>query len=183
MRALRSLTFNEKLAGALLLLFGPVYLFAAVSVGPDSVQTGQEFSAFLLWHVSWVVIAFVAFCAAFATIFLKPAIHSSNLRKLLGRILPLFGMMLGVFLSAVGMDTISNQQKRAFAELHVTELSGPPPRSVIYRQGVPDGGIAIVRSPGDNPEDFAQGLMLDLTGERIKSCEPITEVDWSCYFD
>lgn len=92
-------------------------------------------------------------------------------------------MGVAVLLSSVVMDTFSTRQKKAFAALHERELAGTPPRAVLYSEGIPDGGIAIVRSPGRNPEGFTQTVMLDLTGERIKSCEPVSDIDWACHFD
>lgn len=183
MRFLQSLTFNEKFAVGLLALFCPVYLIAAVLLAPTSVLTGADFSALLLWHICWAVIAVVALCAAVATIFLKPAFHPARLRLHAGRTLPLAGLLAGIVLGSVAMDTISTRQQRTFADQNENALAGIAPRAVVYRQGVPDGGIAIVRSPKRNPEGFTQATMIELTGERIKSCQRISETDWSCHFD
>lgn len=164
MKALREYTFNEKFAAALLVLFGPIYLAAAVWLGPDSVLTGEDFRALLVWHIAWGIIAFVAFCAVIATIFFKPAHQTSRTRMHLGRILPLAAMGAAMLFSSFAMDALSSHQKKAFAELHQHELAGKPPRAVVYREGIPDGGVAIVRSPGRNPEGLTQAVMIDLTG-------------------
>lgn len=179
----RPLSFNEKFAAGLLVLFGPIYLAAAASLKPDSVLTAGDFRAVIVWHISWTIIVFVAFCAAAATVFLKPAHHTSHIRMHLGRLQPLTAMGVAILLSSVAMDALSSHQKKAFADLHQHDLAGKPPRAVVYRQGIPDGGIAIVRSPGRNPEGFTQAVMLELTGERIKSCEPMSDTDWACHFD
>ena len=101
----------------------------------------------------------------------------------IGRILPLTTLVVAILLSSVAIGTLSNLQKKAFADSKNDWLEGPRPRAVVYRQGIPDGGIAIVRSPGRNPEGFSQAVMLQLTGERIKSCEKVSDLDWSCHFD
>ena len=183
MGSLRPHTFNEKFAAGLLVLFCPVYLAAAVSLGPDSILSGHDFGAVLVWHISWAIIALVAFCAAAATVFFKPAHHSSRTRMHVGRILPLTAMGVALLLSSVTMDALSRHQKKAFADLHEQELAGTPPRAVVYREGIPDGGIAIVRSPGRNPEGFTQAVMLGLTGGRIRSCEQVSDTDWACHFE
>ena len=183
MQAIQALTFNEKLGAGLLILFGPVYIAAATFFGPDSSLAREDFGALFLWHICWAIIIFVTFCTAIATIFFKPDFHSSRLRMLAGRILPITAMVLAMLLSSVVMNTISNREKRAFAYQNEHTLAGTPPQAVVYREGVPDGGIAIVRSPERNPEYFAQDVMLDLTGEHIRSCQRLSEIDWSCHFD
>jgi hypothetical protein len=183
MQTLRSYTFNEKFAAGLLVLFFPIYVTGAAVLGPDSVLTSDDLGRLLLWQIAWWIIAFVAFCAATAIIFFKPDHHPSRLRMHIGRILPLSALVVAMLLSSVAIDALSDRRKQAFARLHSVELAGPPPRAVVYREGIPDGGIAIVRSPGRNPEGFAQAIMIDLTGERIKSCEPVSDRDWSCHFD
>lgn len=179
----RPFTFNEKLATGLLVLFCPVYLAASVLLKPDSVRTSHDFRAVIIWQISWAIIALLAFCAAAATVFFKPAHHASRTRMHLGRILPLSALGLATLLSFVVMDALSIHQKRAFANSHQRELAGEPPRAVVYREGIPDGGIAIVRSPRRNPEDFRQSVTVDLIGERIKSCESVSETDWACHYD
>ena len=180
MQHIRPLTFNEKFAVVLLVLFFPVYLLGSVAL---NVQAGGEFFASLIWHGAWLIIALIAFCAAVATIFLKPDRHHSNFRMGLGRLLPVAALIIAVLLNSVVYDAFTKRQMQMFAKSHSEELVGPSPRAVVYREGIPDGGIAIVRSPGRNPEGFTQGVMIALTGERIKSCKPISSSDWSCHFD
>lgn len=183
MRTRRFYTFNEKFAASLLVLFLPIHLVVAVVLRPGSVLTGDDFGALLLWQIAWSTITFVAFCSATATVFFKPDHHPSRLRMHIGRILPFTTLIVAMVLSSVAIGTLSKLQKKAFAELNHEQLAGPQPRAVVYRKGVPDGGIAIVRSPDRNPEGFSQRVMLELTGERIKSCEPVSDLDWSCHFD
>lgn len=182
-RYLRPFTFNEKFAGGLLVLFVPVYLVGAVSLLKVRVDSGQLFTALPLWQLAWLLIALLAAVAALATLFLRPDHHPSHLRMNLGRILPLAALILAGLSSTAILDAFAKREMRAFAQLHSAHLAGPPPRAVIYREGIPDGGVAVVRSPGRNPESLPQAAMIDLTGERIKSCEPLSETDWSCHYD
>lgn len=183
MRFLQSYSFNEKFAAGLLVLFGPIYLATAISFGPDSDLLGGSFGAIILWKLSWAIIAFVVFCAAIATVFFKPAYQSSHFRMHLGRFLPVMAMGAAMLLSAAALDAFSRHQMNAFAKLHESKLAGPPPRAIVYREGIPDGGIAIIRSPGQNPEGFDHPAMLELTGEPIKSCASLSDRDWVCHFD
>lgn len=149
---LRPFTFNEKLAGGLLILFFPVDLLAAIALHPGIVVTGQEFATNILWRVAGLIIGFVAICVCIATLFLKPEYHPSGLRMHVGRVLPLAALIVATLLSSVSYDLFSNLEMRKFAKLHRAELAGKPPRAVVYWEGVPDGGVAIIRSPGRNPE-------------------------------
>lgn len=180
---LRPFTFNEKLSLGLLVLFFPVYLVAAIALLPGSILVAEHFTAFLLWQLAWFVILAIAAVAALATLFFKPDHHPSHLRMHLGRVLPLATLLVALLLNSAIHDALSLRQMRTFAQLHGAELVGHPPRAVIYRQGIPDGGVALVRSPGRNPESLPPEVMSKLTGEPIKSCEPISETDWSCHFD
>ena len=74
MQSPRSYIFNEKLAAGLLLLFFQICLAGAVVLQPGSVLTNSDFEALPLWQVACWISPFVAFCAAIATIFLKPII-------------------------------------------------------------------------------------------------------------
>lgn len=178
MEYLRPFTFNEKFAAGLLVLFCPIYLAAAVSLEPS-----DNLGKLAAWQVAWAVITLVAFATAAATVFLKPEHHPSRVRMVLGRILPLFAMGVAILLSSFAMDALLSNRMQAFANSHQHELAGKAPQAVIYLEGIPDGGVAIVRSPGRNPEGFSQAVMIDLTGERIKSCKPLNDTDWACHFD
>ena len=183
MEALRPFTFNEKFAAGLFVLFCPVFVVAAALLYPVTVLTSDEFVTLLLWQICWSIIGFLAFCATVATVFFKPDFHPSRLRMNIGRILPITALIVAVILGSVAVAAITNHQLRAIADQNTHALAGTPPRAVIFREGIPDGGYAIVRSPGRNPETFTQTVMIDLTGERIKSCQQVSEIDWSCKFD
>ncbi|NJC05687.1 hypothetical protein GGQ97_001480 [Sphingomonas kaistensis] len=55
--------------------------------------------------------------------------------------------------------------------------------SIPYLQGVPDGGIRIIRHAGGDPADLSQAEHLRLTGERIQGCRRIGRRDWTCSYD
>lgn len=183
MENLRPFTFNEKFAAVLLVLFFPVYIVTAVALHPGSVITAQDFGAFLFWKIAWFFLGAIAVCTAIVTLFSKPSYHPSLWRMHIGRVLPLVALIVATLLSFAVDEAIAMRKMRNFAQLHDKELAGDPPRAVVYREGIPDGGVAIVRLPGRNPERLGQGVMVDLTGERIRSCRPISNSDWSCHFD
>ena len=183
MRVLRPFSFNEKFAAGLLVLFLPIYIVTRVVFLPDAGVTGGSLAASLFWTVAWAIIGFVAFCAALATLFFKPDQHGANWRRHIGRALPLIAMAIALPLNWAAMDMLAKRDLRSFAQSHEQALSGPAPRAVTYREGIPDGGIAIVRSPGHNPERFSQVVMVELTGERLRSCNAISDMDWACRFD
>lgn len=165
MKNLRPFTFNEKFAVGMFLLFRPVYLACAVILLPGSILAAQDFTAFLLWKVAWLIIGLIAFCAAVATIFFKPDHHPSSVRMALGRLLPLVALVFAELLTSEFYNGLSKRQMLMFAKSHSGQLAGLPPRAVIYREGIPDGDIAIVRSPGRNPEGFTQRAMIALPGD------------------
>lgn len=183
MEELLPFTFNEKFAAVLLVLFFPVYVVTAVALKPGSVIAAQDFAAFLFWKIAWFILGAIAVCSAVVTLFSKPRYHPSHWRMHIGRALPLVAMIVATLLSFAVDNAISTRQMRNFSQLHDKELAGDPPRAVVYRGGTPDGGVAIVRLPGRNPERLGQGAMVDLTGERIRSCRQISNSDWSCHFD
>lgn len=180
---LRPFTFNEKLALGMLALFIPISVGSSMVLRPGNVLNGSDFALFLAWKIGWSIAVFIAAGVAIATVFLKPDAHSSRWRMHIGRILPLAALGVAIPSAYVLESAYSAHQMRSFARSHFSELSGPAPKAVIYRAGIPDGGVVIVRSPGENPESFAATRMIDLTGEDIKSCTPLGDGDWSCHFD
>lgn len=183
MHILQSLTFNEKLSLCLLALFFPVYTLADISIGPASILTGEDFAFSLVWWIGWSIATICAIFVSIGVIILKPDPHASAFRMTVGRVLPLIALAAGLYLSSLASGALVDHRMQAFAEAHGNELTGPEPRAVVYRAGIPDGGVAIVRSTKRNPETLEQGAMIDLTGERIKSCRRLNESDWACHFD
>jgi len=183
MHILQSLTFNEKLSLCLLAIFFPIYIIADIAIGPESVLTGEDFAFSFFWEIGWLIAAFCALFVSIGVIILKPDPHPSAFRMTAGRVLPLIALASGLYLGSLASSALADYRMRAFAEDHGSELTGHEPRAVVYRAGIPDGGVAIVRSTERNPETLEQGAMIDLTGERIKSCKRLNESDWACHFD
>jgi hypothetical protein len=183
MKNLRPFTFNEKFAAVLLVLFFPVYVVTAFALRPGSVLAAQDFAAFLFWKIAWFFLGAIAVCTATVTLFSKPSYHPSHWRMHIGRVFPMLALMVATLLSFAVDNAMFNRQMRNFAQLHDEELAGYSPRAILYREGIPDGGVANVRLPGRNPEGLNQRTMVELTGERIRSCRPISNSDWSCHFD
>ena len=175
----RPFTFNEKLAMGFALLFMPVYWGSRWGLHLlDLEELGSSIASFI-----WLIILLFGSCVAVATIFFTPENRYSKLRQSVGRFLPLVALV-GASITCYEIDSIVERQKQLrFAKNHAEDLSGNGPRSVIYSQAIPDGGYAIIRSPGRNPRGFSQTAMIELTGERIKSCEALSEKDWICRFD
>ncbi|GAA4003191.1 hypothetical protein [Sphingomonas humi] len=55
--------------------------------------------------------------------------------------------------------------------------------SIPYLEGIPDGGVKIIRYAEGNPKDLSQAEQLRLTGERIHGCKRIGRQDWLCGYD
>jgi hypothetical protein len=107
----------------------------------------------------------------------------SRPRQVVGRLLPIAGLTLSVSLTLAISNQRSQAHKMTFIAKNEALLSGDVPKAVIYSEGMPDGGYAVVRSPDANPTKFSQSQMIALTGERIKSCERLSARDWFCHFD
>lgn len=177
---IRNLTFNEKLGLGIFILFLPAY-FVAAAILKSLLQDWRM--PFLIWGVAWALITFLGVVVAVASVFLRPDFNPSTVRRNVGRFVPLVSLALTLAINYVVSSVVGDQDKIAFASAHSPELRGPPPLSVIYSHGIPDGGNAIIRSPDRNPERFAQSTMIELTGERIRSCDRLTDELWSCHFD
>lgn len=100
-----------------------------------------------------------------------------------GNVCPLVALTVALGGNFVISSYSAMANARSFAAQHDQELSGDAPRSVIYSEGIPDGGTAIIRLPGKNPVELPQRTMVDLTGERFKSCKKLDKQDWYCRFD
>ena len=173
------LTSNEKLAAGLFLVFCPAYL------GLDLAIRAAEASIVgsLIWLTTWLIALLIAAFVATKAIFARPRWHPSGLRMKVGRVLPSVALFVGVAVSWAATTELANARMRAFAAEHSHELAGPGARAIVYREGVPDGGIAIIRSQNRKPTEFSQALIADLVGERVQSCRRLDDRDWACRFD
>lgn len=99
------------------------------------------------------------------------------------RAAPLLGLIAGLFLTVSVGSYLNGQSIDALIAEKETELAGPEPRSIIYSEGIPDGGTVIVRSPDVNPENLPKYVKSKLTPERLKTCKPHDDRHWICRFD
>ena len=175
-----ALTFNERLGLGIFVLFVPAYFLAAAILG---IVPQQRSGSGLLWLLAWAVITLIGVVVAVASVFFRPEPHPSEVRRTLGRFAPLLALSAALSTNFLLSDFVGDRDKRAFAAARAADLRGPPPRAVIYSQGIPDGGNAIIRSPDANPERLPQATMVDLTGERIRWCKKLNDELWSCNFD
>ncbi|MBX7482611.1 hypothetical protein [Qipengyuania qiaonensis] len=174
------MTFNQRMAAVIFLIFAVGYLLAAEVTGHG--RAGETIVALLAWQVIWAVLALIGLAVAVAQIFFRPG-DVSGRRAWLDRFLPILALAIAVPLGGWLVGERYRLMQLDFARDYRTELSGAAPSAVTYWEGMPDGGIAIVRSPGRDPATLPQTKMLDLTGERIKSCRALDAQLWSCHFD
>ncbi|GAB5351217.1 hypothetical protein [Qipengyuania sp. 483] len=80
------------------------------------------------------------------------------------------------------VQQIGLKKIRAFATRNDHQLSGPAPKSVIYFEGIPDGGTAVIRSPNQNPTAFTPEKSLELVNGNLTSCDRLDDRDWICTF-
>jgi len=52
-----------------------------------------------------------------------------------------------------------------------------------FREGIPDGGLAIIRTDLLRPDRLPQSSMVNLVGERIHYCDKIRQVYYRCAYD
>jgi len=177
------LTAHEKFSASILIVFVPVYfaLFWALPKGSQS-DVALAFGA-ITWLAIWGLLWIGCLCGAIGALFIQPDAFASPSRSVISRMLPLTMLAFVSWANIAISSQSSDQRKRDFAAAHSQELSGLPPQSIIYSQGIPDGGTVIVRSPGVNPETLDPPIKSALTPERLKSCEALDTRDWFCSFD
>ena len=69
-------------------------------------------------------------------------------------------------------------------EMEIAQARAGPGQAVAipYLEGVPDGGVAIIRS-AISPGALPVHVQMRLTGERIRSCRPILFAAFVCGYD
>jgi len=180
---LRNLTFNEKLTIGIIVIFGPVYYLSVFMLDQKTIAGAEAVGHSFFWLAVWLVITVIAFVVAICTLFFKPNYHPSRSRMYIGRFIPFVVLITILGINIAISSAVSDEKKHDFIKQHEAQLSGKAPKSVIYSEGIPDGGYAIIRSPDFNPDGYSQSLMVELTGERIKSCKKMNERDWYCHYD
>lgn len=84
----------------------------------------------------------------------------------------------GRLAAAIALGQRSGEMRAAQRE------AGPGRAAAIgYQEGIPDGGVKLIRFAAGNPEDLPVEEHLRLTGERIKGCGPLGAEDWICSYD
>lgn len=114
-------------------------------------------------------------------LFTKPA-QTSDRTWTAERFLPAVVLVLSLGVMSMLMRQDSRDAALAFAVEHRREFTGPAPQSVVYSEGIPDGGTAIIASPGRNPMAYPTHVRFKLTNGNMTSCEPLDEQFWLCQF-
>ncbi|MCA0977971.1 hypothetical protein LCM19_06305 [Qipengyuania flava] len=172
-----SLTFNEKLAAGMFILFGPVFLITRLSY-PNFESPIEG----LLLALAWLLAHGIAVLIAIATVFFRPQRSGSDRRDLIGRFLPLAALLVTVVGASMINEQIWTHKMRTFAARNDHLLSGTAPKSVIYSEEIPDGGTAVIRSPNQNPTEFTPEKSLELVNGNLTSCDRLDDRDWFCWF-
>ena len=174
---LAAVTFREKFAAGLFVIFGPVFLVTYLSRPTD-----ESPIAGLLWTLAWLLAHGIAVLIASALMFVRPKQSGSDRRDLIGRFLPLAALLVTFLGASMVVQQIWTDKMRAFATRNDHQLTGTAPKSVIYFEGIPDGGTAIIRSPNQNPTEFTPERSLELVNGNLTSCDRLDDRDWVCTF-
>jgi len=107
-----------------------------------------------------------------------------KLRSALAVPLALIGAAL---LSVLGVGRVLEASVFLIANQANMEVAQPEagpgqPAALRYIEGVPDGGVAIIRSPVP-PRALPVKVQMRLTGERIRTCRPILFAAYPCTYD
>ena len=168
----RGMGTGEKFGVVIVCAFVPSFLFMDLTVD----EPGTSFVA---------IIAYLALLLCFGVaavwwIFIGGNEHSGLIRNLADRFLPLAALVAVLCFVAIYADF----KAAAFARDNAELLSGPPyPKAVIYAEGIPDGGTAIIASPDRDPTTFSARTAHALVGESIRDCDRLDERLWKCDFD
>lgn len=174
MKVWRVVSFNMRLGFGLFVFLWASYFGLSVV----TLNEGEWFSALLATFVGLFLCAVVAIGHLFL-----PSVKEASLPIMaLDRTAPLLGFAAALCSLGVAVEFSSRSAHREFAREHAEALAGPSLKAVIYSEGSPDGGTAIIRSPAVNPESFSSDLSFDLVNGNIRSCDQIDESDWFCRF-
>ena len=179
MKSWSKMYYNDRLALGIFAFFGVGWLVSAAVL--DRIY-GRDWLVQLLFLLFWAFAWLCGAIVAIAALIQGDARPAQAQRRWLSRSLTLLSLM-GTALLLWGISSlISDRARLSFAEANNHLLEGPPPKAAIYSQGIPDGGTAIVRSPGRDPESFDETTSYQLVGGSIRSCERMIARDWFCIF-
>jgi len=173
-------TFNQRLAVVIFAVFTVGYFGSDILLrvlgwtGPGAV---------LLWLLFWALACVIACFVAIDAMMRGSAGSTSALGAIVDRGAPLAALLVAIGVLFVTSSLLARHNQLEFARTYSADLSGPPPQAVIYSEGIPDGGTAIVRLPGRDPATLPQSTMVQLSGERFRRCAPLDHRDWFCRFD
>lgn len=161
---------------ALIILFGFGLLLGCP---PHETDGAAALVRNLLGLLAFVILFLCLGAGAVLMLFIGGQGFASRWRAIGDRILPVAALMTVLAFVSYSAD----RAVAAFARDHAEELSPPYPSAAIYAADIPDGGTAILASPGRNPETFSsrQGLVLT-EGGNIRSCDKIDARLWKCSF-
>ncbi|GAB5347342.1 hypothetical protein [Alteriqipengyuania sp. 357] len=175
------MNFHLKWALAIpLVIFGGYALGALL--GQGAVEDRQDATVTLVALLVMAFVLLVLAVAALVALFTRST-SSSPMTRLADRFLPVVVLAISLVILNGIIQHQLRASKLAFVADHRSEFAGPSPSAVVYAEGIPDGGEAIVKLPGRNPESLSQAVMVDLTGERIQSCTRLDDAFWACHFD
>lgn len=121
------------------------------------------------------------FVGAGVALFTSPAQNGGRTRQL-ERFLPAIVLVISLGVLGMLLERDSRNAALAFASEHQSELTGPAPQSIIYSEGVPDGGTVIVSSPARNPMSLSARQRAEMTNGNMTSCKPLNAQLWLCRF-
>ena len=171
---------GKSFAAGLFLLLTLAYLLAAHLVGRG--QAHEHLVGILVWQLVWGLIWFIAIVLVLVKVVTRPE-EGWRSRALANRALVILALVAAWFVSSWLLGKHHTQLQIAFASTHAEQLDGTPPKAVVYWTGIPDGGTAIVRSPGIDPARLPQSNITAVTGENLQRCSRLDEELWSCRFD
>ena len=168
------MNFHRKWALAIVAVSAGVYAMARL---PD-----PGFSPVGVFTAVVSAIAILSlFVGAGVALFTRPTQTSDRMRTV-ERFLPAVVLVLCLGVMSMLVRQHNRDAVLEFAAKHGSELAGPAPQGVIYTEGIPDGGTAIVASPGRDPMTYTARVRFELTNGNMTSCKPVDSKLWLCRF-
>jgi hypothetical protein len=159
----------------------------AVSLGLAGAYLYQRFWVLSFIPILLLFLVFLGFTIGKIIDAIKDRDLSPSLRWRKALAVPL--MVGGFWLvdGLTGFTSVASAQAFVFAHrdamLAAEQKAGPGEAVAMrYLDGVPDGGVAIIRANLD-PTKLPTKRQLKLVGENINRCRPLFGRDWLCGFD